>query len=134
MTFQYAEDVLEDPEGAALALRRARNDTYAAEQKNEAFELVFSAFDELRRTGYVPAGYSPQWRERAQAAEADASYLRETIAYIDYTLGLPMFQNAISEYGRGVVETLGSIRSLLTGGMHPDMRERLTELAKKDGA
>lgn len=125
MTINTENDVLEDPEGAVLALRRARNDTFAAEQKIEAFEHVFAAFDELRRTGYVPTGYTPQWRARALTAEEDSRHLRETLAYIDYTLALPMFQNAISDSGKDIVATLNSVRMLLNGGMHPDMRAEL---------
>lgn len=62
-------DVREDPEGAVLAIRRARREVEAAEQRVEQFELVFSAFDQLRRSNFAAPEYSPQWKARALAAE-----------------------------------------------------------------
>lgn len=66
-------DVLQDPEGAVLAIRRARREMEAAEQRVEQFELVFSAFDQLRRNNFAAPEYSPQWKARAERAEANLS-------------------------------------------------------------
>lgn len=57
------------------------------------------------------------------AAPSDTD--KDVRAWIDKTLALPMYQNAISEYGQGVVETLRTVRKLLDGGMHPDARAAL---------
>lgn len=46
----------------------------------------------------------------------------ELLAYIDYCLGLPMYQNAISEFGQGVVEMLRMVRRTFAEGLHPDAR------------
>lgn len=62
-------DVLEDPEGAVRAIRRANLRREDAERRVEQFENIFAAFDTLRRNGYAPAEYSPQWRARAETAE-----------------------------------------------------------------
>jgi hypothetical protein len=51
----------------------------------------------------------------------------ETVAWIDYCLSLPMYQNVISEYGQGAVETLTSVRKWLTEGIHPSHVTMLTE-------
>jgi len=69
-------DVIQDPEGAVIALRRADNDLYDARRTVEAFEHVFAAFDDLRRTGYVPMDYTPRWRARAEQAEAQIAEVR----------------------------------------------------------
>lgn len=80
MTTQYTEnDVLTDPEGAVLAIRRANLGREDAERTVEQFENVFAAFDALRRNGYAPAEYSPQWRARAEKAEAILSGLSAEI-------------------------------------------------------
>jgi hypothetical protein len=51
----------------------------------------------------------------------------ETLAWIDYCLSLPMYQNVISEYGQGAVETLQSVRKWLTEGINPDHLPMLIE-------
>ena len=66
----------------------------------------------------LAAGY-----RKPEAAPSDPD--SDVRAWIDKTLALPMYQNAISEYGQGVVETLRSVRKVLDGGMHPDTRAAL---------
>ncbi|WP_194385348.1 hypothetical protein [Microbacterium luteum] len=62
-------------------------------------------------------------RARARTETSDAQrYADDLLAYVDYCLGLPMYQNAISDYGEGVVETLRMVKRTLTNGLHPDAR------------
>jgi len=56
----------------------------------------------------------------------------ETLAWIDQTLALPMYESP-TEVGAAVVETLRTVRKLLNGGMHPDTRAALTEKGDSRG-
>ena len=61
--------------------------------------------------------------DRAEKAEAQLARLKhadELLAYVDYCLGLPMYQNAISDSGHGAVETLRMTKRTLAEGLHPD--------------
>lgn len=46
----------------------------------------------------------------------------ELLLYVEYCLALPMYQNAISEFGQGAVETLRMVRRTLVDGLHDDAR------------
>ncbi|WP_295821612.1 hypothetical protein [uncultured Microbacterium sp.] len=78
-------EVVQDPEGAVLAVRRAQIAQWHAESRAEQFELILSAFDALRRGDWAPSEYSPQWRSRAEAAEAKLAALSTPPADDDLT-------------------------------------------------
>ena len=69
------------------------------------------------------AGLLEGERARARTETSDAQRnADDLLAYVDYCLVLPMYQNAISDYGEGVVETLRMVKRTLTNGLHPDAR------------
>lgn len=126
-------DVREDPEGAVLALRRADLKLYDAQRSVDAFENVFAAFDELRRTGYVPSGYSPQWRARAENSEGRIS---NAVAILDLTMEAN--RESRTQWTNGeVMAMLHDLREGLTipheqdpGGAMSDLTKRLRDLRK----
>lgn len=71
------DSIRDDPEHAAYLIRRANNATYEAQRKLEDFENIFAAFDYLRSAGNAPAEFSPQWRARAEKAEAALAAVRD---------------------------------------------------------
>lgn len=68
---------------------------------------------------------------RRQEPITDAQkHADELLSYVDYCLGLPMYQNTISDFGQGAVETLRMVKRTLTKGLHSDARAA-SEAAKE---
>jgi CelD/BcsL family acetyltransferase involved in cellulose biosynthesis len=71
--------VLVVPVGGVRAVGRCPLRDVVAVRLVEQFENVFAAFDALRRNGYTSPEYSPQWRARAEKAEAERDALAAQI-------------------------------------------------------
>lgn len=89
-------------------------------------DYVYTEADAILAAGFRRPG-------PANSSEIDATgispitdaqkHADELLAYVDYCLGLPMYQTVISEFGQGAVETLRMVKRTLTEGLHPDARD-----------
>lgn len=106
-----------DDEREALA-RVIRENRSIAKIMGDGYVSVMQAGDDEIADAILA---SDVWRNRRQGPITDAQrHADDLLWYVDYCLGLPMYQNAISEFGQGAVEALRMVKRTLADGLHPD--------------